>query len=130
MAQADAARFGRNTGIASGLAAILHAVLSTTVYLDNHWMMPLTMPYLRSGVLGLGVFVLLLAASIKPLAKRVGWRVQALATVCPLWRRYSPPPSALRPFASRTWTLALYGIGASVSLIRLIPKRSPSRFSE
>jgi DMSO/TMAO reductase YedYZ heme-binding membrane subunit len=125
------ARWGRNTGIASGLAAILHALLSITVYLDNHWMLALTMPYLRSGLLGLGVFLLLLSASIKPLAKRVGWRIWA-----PLYRlSFVAALFALHhllyaPFASRSWTLILYGIGAGLSLIRLIPKRSTPRVAE
>lgn len=117
-------RFSRNTGIASGLAAVLHSILATTLYLDGHWLVPLILPYLQSGTLALIIFAILLVASIKPLMRRIGWQlwtplyrlsfVAALLTLHHL---------LYAPFASRVWVLSLFGIGFLMSLVRFLPAR-------
>lgn len=118
------ARFARNTGIASALAALMHTGVALTTYLADNWYAVLYWPYLQSGGLALLILILLLLGSIKQLMSLARWqlwkpffRLSFVAAVLVLHHLlYSP-------FASRHWIIGLYTAAAVISMLRYLPLR-------
>lgn len=125
--QMDARRsamMSKNAGIASALAAWAHALIGFFGYLNSQWRDVVDQPYLYAGVVALGIFTLLLAASYKPFMEKLGWqlwkptfRLSLAAAVLVLYHMM------YAPFASLRWTLGLYGIAIIIFLLRFLPKR-------
>lgn len=119
-----AARFSRNAGIAAALAASAHTVIALTTYLKYDWYVVLRIAYLQWGGLALGVLLVLLLASYKPLMKTLRWQLWK-----PLFRLsfaaavLSLPHVLYAPFAWRWLVLVLFGGAVLMSLLRWLPER-------
>jgi len=121
------ARLSRNTGIASALAALLHAAIALTTYMESNWYEILSWPYLYAGLLALIILALLLIGSIKQLMTAARWQ---------LWKptfRLSMAAAVLvfyhvlyAPFASLHWTLGLWGAGLVIFFLRFAPAKQAS----
>jgi len=122
---AASARFARNTGIAAGLAALLHTVIVLTTYLEDNWYAVLNWPYLQSGGLALAIMVLLLIGSIKQLMSLARWQLWKpffrLSSIAALFVLHHMLYS---PFASRRWTIGLYSAALVIWLLRFLPVRA------
>jgi len=118
------ARFSRNAGIASAIAAAAHTIIALLTFLKLDWFAVLRIPYLKWGGLALLVLLVLLFASFKPLMGALQWKLwKPLFRLSFLAATLALPHALYAPFAWRWLILALYSGALLISLLRWIPER-------
>jgi sulfoxide reductase heme-binding subunit YedZ len=116
------AKVRRGLGITAACCGALHGAVAFWGWLHGEAALLLTWPHLRAGLVALGILVVLLATSFPRLNARLRFRywkeLHRLAYVAALLVLQH---LLLSPFASRTWTLALFGAAFIFGWLRLLP---------
>ena len=122
--------YRRAFGIVSAAAASIHAVAVLGTYLWNSWAAVIDRAYLRSGLLAWIILLVLLATSFPRLNRALelrGWKeLHRLAYVAGALALHH---LLLSPFASRSWTLGLFGFCLLLAPLRWLGKPGPSKES-
>ena len=120
--------YRRAFGIVSAAAASIHAVAVLGTYLWDSWAAVIDRSYLRSGLLAWILLLVLLATSFPRLNRALelrGWKeLHRLAYVAGALALHH---LLLSPFASRRWTLGLFGLCLLLAPLRWLAKPNKPR---
>jgi len=117
--------YRRSLGITAFTSALIHACFSMGQYFgDAPWFMPLLEPFLRLGLLTLGILAVLWLTSFPKWVRALRLRTWRELH----WLAYAAGLSALMhvllsPFAPVRFVLAASGIWMCLAMLRLLPKR-------
>ena len=124
----DAVTISKRLGLASGLMAIAHSAIALYSYLGLDLTATIYRPFLRSGVLALGILALLMVTSSARLVSMIRfdlWKpLHRLVYVAALLVVHH---MLLSPFAPRQLTLILFTAVSALMLLRFLPMRASGR---